>query len=480
MSYTSAIVVKNKTFAVDPEWTKRALVGYPSYYGIAAVVDDYDEAGKVTGKTMQVLRQAVDKDHPALNLETFETLQEDYKEDSLVAIFKRGSGLLPEDQQPFVLMQNEDESPALVAFVDGDYPGYIKTAATQSPAFFFVQEYLLEKINQIAQLSGGDMDVLMAELLKSTFKKDIDREMSSNRSSLTLFADNDKLISFHNNNLKREFDWGWVSNHCGLVEAEVQTVPAAVVAKGKSLASSLQPKGPVAAVPGKVVGQLAPPPKTETAIPAEEFWYPPVNLHGKALKSAYKIKHREFYGKADLPPNWEKRPGLKVPKGRSVVKSLSDLPAVVGNTALSASPAAAQVSSQEQPILSPKLVEAIQEDFLTRFDYVKKVVDASNNTIEDPEVLPALENQIPPVWDQLGMDLESFFKVKYEDLLWASQKYPSFSAQMVLNLLGIVIKYAQQEDAEKPVQKPSAPAGTLQVPLGGKRAKVMVMPRKTA
>lgn len=491
--YTAAIAVKSANNLIEADWATAALKVNPSFYGIATVVDNFNDKDEPEGKIMQVVRSMTSKDNPSLDVAALDKMQKDYKEETIVAIFGRSSGtLLEEDLQPYTILENEDSSPALVAFLEGDFSSYAQTDGTYSPEYFAVQKFLMPRIQQIARLVDGDVDKLMTELLTPNFRDDMEK-MWGTRGTLTLYSDSDKLISVHNNPLRKSFKWGWASNHFGIGEVApvAATLPAAVVAKGKNLARSLSASGPVAEVqpPGKVVGQLAPPPVPDTAIPKEEIWYPPASVHGKSLKNLYRNKHKQFYGTNELPDNWETRPGLKVPKGKGgTIKSLADLPRVAGQTTLVETPKSAsqQVVVEEQPILSPKMVEAMQEDFLTKFDYTKKVIDVSNNAIEDPTVLPALENKFKPVWDQLGMDLESFFKVQYPELLWACQKYPVFGAQMILNLMALVIQSERPKQGEYPEKtetKPSEPAGVRSVPsvAANKSRKVLTVPtRKTA
>lgn len=463
------IAVKNPGQLWPDAWIEAALKEHPSCSGFAAVTDSVDEAGTATGKEMSTLHNITDKDHPAFTLAAVQDLQNNFKDETVIGSFGRSSTVVSlEDAQPFVLLQNDDETPALVAFVAGEYPGFAQTGSTLSPEYHLTQKYLIPKIGQLARLCDGDIDKLMQELLDPVFKGEIETKWAT-RGTVLFLSDTDKYLAFELNDLKRDYPWGRVSDHCGFDVPKEGSFPERTITAGKNLAKSLQRavSGPVSQVPAaQVVGKLAPPPQPDTAIPEKEYWTPPANLFGKPLKSLIRSKHRELYGSNDLPEGYNK-PGfrMEIPKGKGAIKALSDLPAVAGNTTLAkeikaAAPVATQVTDKPQPILSPQIVEALQEDFLTRFDHTKKVVDANNALILDPDIMSAMENQLPPVWKQVGMDLESLFSAKYPDFEDIGRKYPDFMSMLAFNMIGLLMRSYKTVE---PV-KPSAPASGTNVP----------------
>lgn len=464
--------VKKKDQLFEEGWLKAALKEYPSTYGIAIVSGEGDEQG------MQILKQSTDKDHPALTFEVFDGIQKNFKEEHLIVSFGRSSASVPvEEQQPFVIFQNEDESPALVAFIAGDYPGFTKISSSYSPEYHVWQDELIRELGEMAELCDGDVDKLMLAFTKPGFDSKIKKLWAGKANTIVFMSQTDKYILFKDNDDLRDYPWGIVSNHLNWDKPAAAPLPATVAAKGKSLTAALT--AAASAVGATVVGKLGPAPvkekETDTAEPA--MWYPPPNIFGKSLKALYRQKTREYTGVADLPSNWEERPGLPIPKGKGTIKSLADLPPVAGNTAVAAtknSPVTAQKPAD--PILSPLEIEAIEEEFLTKFDHDRKIVDSQNNLIGDLDVMQALEAQTPPVWEQLGCNLENFYLWKDTDWEHYAIKYPRFSSLMNLALCGIVMRQHKVVEPAKPSEKADVKA----VPVVGKAAKRLLVPPKVA
>lgn len=441
---TGIIAVKNKGQIIPVEWLNKAIQAYPSAIGVAS-----ENEGVI-----QVLRS---NDPAQITVETITGMQEAFKENILTLHLTKTAGQIEsEDMQPYVLLENEDKTPALVAFLDGDYTKFRVNNSKFSDAYHCVTDYLAPKILQIAEMCEGDLEKVLAALEKPFNRKDFEAMWSGNKGTLTLVSDlGIAPVSFAVNDLKREFAYGWVSD--ALLETPL---PTSVVTKGKNLASSLA---------AKVVGQLGPAPvqeaKTDTAAaPAavdveQKFWHPPANLHGKPLKAEYRRMMKELHGINELPEKWAERVGIPIPKGKSI-KGLDQLPNVRGNLNVAAEAAAAatskQVSTEFEGILGPKTIEALETDFADKYDYTKTLKDASNTDIPDPETMPAMENKGPTAWAQIGLDMESLFRLKRKDWFDIAKNHPTFSAECNLNLMGLYLNALAKEAPKQPVAAPAA------------------------
>lgn len=479
---------------VNDDWATRALAKFPSYAGVSAVVANEDGS-----KTMQTLHHITDKDHPAWTLEGFKELFGQFKEETVIFSMGRSATVVhAEDVMPFILTCNDDadSSAALVAYLAGDYNTYAVEGAALSPESFAVMKYLLPKLDQLVELVEGDVDKLMDQINKQVFRDDI-AKMWTGTGTVIIHSDSDKFCEFHaNEELRRHYPWGVVSHHCGH-GIVASSIPDKVAAAGKSLSKSLMKAMPgAAAAKGPqpvVVGKLADPPVkdpvTDTAPAVQQKWFPPANLHGKPLKSLIRQKNKEFTGINDLPPGYDK-PGffLVIPPGKvaNVLKSLADLPPVAGQSTITAGKKPPVVTlpkaiDADQPVVDPNIIEAVEEDFFTRFDHTRKVIDASNQLIMDPDIMTAMTNPIPPTWKQLGHDLEELFRATREDWQVLAHKYPAIVGDMCLFLVAEKMKdYKTVEPTVEDTVKASEPAGVASVPAGAVRKKTLMMPRKTA
>lgn len=459
---TDLIGVKNKDHLFPVEWLGKAILKCPSAIGVAACVES----------ELQILRT---NDPARISIATINEMQGAFKDELLVMhLCNTAAQILPEDLQPYNILLNEDETPALVAFLSGDFSKYRQANSKYSDAYHCIQDHLKPKIIQLAKLAGGEMEAMWAELIAPMIVREFG-SMWTGTGTITLLSDMDVApVTFNVNPLKREFVYGWVSD--GLLDTQQDVpLPTSMVNKAKNLAASLTAK--VTGAPGaEVVGKLGPLPEKETetaAAPKIEnssgTWYPPQHLHGKPLKAEYRRMMVELTGVNELPDNWQQRVGIPIPKGKSV-KGLDQLPNVVGNKNLETAKtdAARQVSTEFQGVLGPKTIEALEAKFAGDFDYTKKITDASGKPIPEPEVMPAYENKGATAWDQVGLNLESLFKLKRPDYLWLAKNHPEFTGECLMNLVGMKIADIIKENPEafkpKATEAPSTPAGIQSVP----------------
>lgn len=454
---SGVIAIKNKGQLLPIDWLGKAVLAFPSAIGLAAETEG----------VIQVLRT---NDPAQITVDTINNMQETFKDDIVTLYLNKTAGAIkPEDMQPYVLLENEDKTPALVAFLDGDFSLYRVANSPFSDEYHCVTTHLTPKILQLAQLCEGDLEKLLKNLDTDFMRKEF-AGMWKDKGTITLLSDLGVApMSFAVNPLKREYVYGWVSNAL-LDDAKDTTLPLGVVARGKTLAASLV--GKLGAAPTKEPAPVEKP-VTATAAAPSQMWHPPSNLHGKPLKAEYRRVMRILTGVNELPEGWNERVGIPIPPGKSVdgggpIKSLSDLPAVAGNTTLA--PAATtkdQVQTDGDAVLSPQVIEALEDEFATKFDYTKSVKDMSNANIPDPNVMPAMENKEPPAWKQIGLDMESLFRLKKTDWLYLAQKYPGFSALVNLNLMGIYLNSLAKEPAKPAAQPETVKGKTLSLAKAG-------------
>lgn len=405
---------------------------------------------------------------------TVEQIQETMKvfpdQDITFYFCNSASAISTEDISPYVLVckdVNEDEEePQVVAFLEGNFPGYAQKDSSHPPERHLVEDILIPKFESMYEMLDGDIEKLMDHLKKPHFKKEM-LLTSVSRGIITLVS-TEGCITFEQNDLSAEFPWGWVSNTHGY---------ATIAAAKKSMfpgRSTVREKAPSEKIAAAVT-----PPKTDTStiknytVKKEK---PPAHLSRKDKKNWYKMKI------GYCPQGWEN--GIAIdcyvdPTGK--VMTMSQVKALglesVKIQGLAQNPPREKdiepdnipvpeadvndrqpkVTAEILPLVSPKTKEHIHS--LLKDEGVQKVISENADIILDPKKVQQIEAKFADFANQIGMkSMDDFMAWSYEMFYNLGKEKPDGLAVMCWTFRNQLAKLRTAEikqEEKAPEKKPS-------------------------
>jgi hypothetical protein len=301
---------------------------------------------------------------------------------------------LEDDLQPFVCMGTENE-PKIVGMAEGKFMNFIPTASDHSNEYFLFNKYINVKIES---LKLTDIDALFNNFGSDLFKMELTNSCGE-RGTIVLLGNSGRYIVFEKNDLKREYSWGWSSNHHGYTEEKVLTdapAPRQTMKLGGKLKQITSMIGRPIASTEPIKPPPVEPPKADTAtiVPVTtmpKMYTPPRSISNNALKHEYR-KNLGY-----LPGNWKDRPTLPIPEGivkPRIIKDFSELPKDL------ASDAATPIEKPKDdfvPVMTPLVIEAVKEKY-------EKNLDKNSQVIPDPEKILADQKKWPTFWEATGIE----------------------------------------------------------------------------
>ena len=363
---TGVLMGSNEGQSIPTPVLTKAGQLFPDYVGIAMLGND----GKFA------ISRGIKPDM-AKAIASIEEIQKENVGEKLFVYFgKSPTGYLPDDLQPYVVLQDNKGEPLILAFAEGDYTPFTHDDSTKSREFFFIDELVRPTIDEAF---AGDLEALLKKLEGPLTRKNFMNAITGRGECLLLCA-NGSNPKFTKNaaTFGRDYTWGWITNHMNMAAAkEAKPAEEAKPAKGEFGSDfGKRTKPPAAAVPP--LDKKIPPPKTDTAVPddagTEVVLQPPKHFDWNAAK--------HFYEKCLgwIPANLNKKdpkswPGVPISKyreayknhknppypltddGEVVVKSFSDLPKPADKPVETKPPAPkpAEVPKVDKPQAPPRI-----------------------------------------------------------------------------------------------------------------------------
>ena len=210
MSYQGNIVIVDQGKTIDGETLQQLLAKYKTCVGVAAC----------DGENGIVIMPAHSKTHDMEDVvkQTTEILGESTP--IVMHFLDYPDGEVHEnDVQPFVILHGI-KGADLVAFLEGEFPGYNKPESAHSDAYHAFEDYLKDEIQRIHINEGkGDIDKTLAILEGAAFRKNL-RNLMIPRGAIVLLCSNGKILQFQKNDEELKTDWGWISNSGAIDEEE--------------------------------------------------------------------------------------------------------------------------------------------------------------------------------------------------------------------------------------------------------------------
>lgn len=477
MAQTGTIVVRKAGAFIPNAYLEVLLKANPDGWGAAIAQEDEGEK--------KLLLNSGDKEN--MSVEFLQDTMKTFDKNDITFYFCNSpDALSTEDLSPYILVQtlvdgteNEYE-PKLVAFIEGNFPGYVQKGSSHPPEYHLVQEILIPKFESMYEMLDCDLDDVMETLKKPHFKKEL-LLTSVSRGTITLVAANGETITFAQNDLSGEYPWGWVSNTHGYEEGK----PATAEVKPKKKNSMFPSRSTVReAAPSAAIAEAVVPPKTDTAPIAIKNYTtkkekPPSHLSRKERKNWYKVKI------GHCPQGWENSIAIDVYVGADgkVINigearklglqalALTNPPPVKdvetenipqpANVTLPTGPELKQVTADILPIINPTARKNITEKL--KEAGVQKTLADNADRIIDPKQVQALEAKFANFAAQLGMKSMDELGGWSDDMIdWLTKTNPNGAFVLIRSLLNEYLKMrtkvAKKEEAPveaPPVKKPS-------------------------
>lgn len=424
------IISKAAGQLIPDDFLQRVLKDFQSGFGYAIfdTVGQNDEGIPADEKRIFCESMA-----GAIDLTTFNELQANAKDASALFFFANNG---PDDGtwsaadiQPYVY---EADGKVIVAgFIEGDFNAYDTVKGSTEHRVLW-DSHVVPILTKAFKYAGGNIDNFVEDISDSTTEKTL-LNTASHRGVFALLCANGATVTFAQNDLGGEFEWGAVSNTLGYSDAPAEPEPVktpepepeqkkpSVLKRFSAIVKTSAPSEPAPpkAEPEKlpdgvhkvtpkapdavIVNASVPSVKTLTALP-KKITVPP-GLHGKKRKqwfrSALGLNSRD-----SLPVGWETMKEIVItPKtmklGDLQAEKASSIPAAAPTPT---TPPPAEKPEEKRPMVLPAEVRHKVNEHILKF------LDNKSNVIPSPQEIVDIEKRHKSFTEQLGITLEEVLR----------------------------------------------------------------------
>lgn len=510
--HKGVIVTKYSEQAIPSGYMELVLKNNTSCFGMARVVEK-DGVSEIEMASIPV----------GLSLKEFEDIQTDMLDSAAIFFFgQHPNGFSEESVQPIPIIRNGEQI-LMAGFAVGDFERWKQEKSGHSNEFFFLQTYLLPKLNKTMALLNDDFDKLVADMDDPVFKTEVLNCVGENGSIVLLAAAKaaDKQLVFEKNveSTSGAFDWGWTTNHYGYETPAAAEEPAkpktnalgALLSKVKGTAGPSSPlpkqenqpkaeaKPTLMSTVPTVKQEAHPPSGTNLAADRKIMAKPPANLVSKnQLRHWYKTKNGGI-----IPSNFQSRPEIELQgaarreylenelKQKGQTSTAQIKPVTVASTepvkqeptvapaetapVAPAAPATAPSGPVEiMPVIPASEYKGLKEDFLTKIAPKSRYFDTNGQGMVDPDEIARREAKFPTFSEKLGLkDLSVISGWDFETLLHLVRQYPHASARLIMDL-----RYNFMVGQKKTTTAPSASSSQPAPAASASTAGVSTAPRR--
>lgn len=454
---------------VDDDFIIAVLEANQSFGGFAAAVEQDGSPLLVT-----ILNEG------PTELADVKDVLEQYKDSTCLWHFGSVEGAFAQtDVQPFTVIEEVDGSPDVVMFMEGMFEDKGGEAE--------VAEKLVIPFLKRIWKGSADVAEFMEELQTDNAIIDQMKLYYQGRASITILGSNGAQVTFGENALLTEYEWGWTSNPCGykaeeiVVEPVVAAVPERKFGNTKRVVSA----APVTSASGKTVAvEVKPSATTKVSVPPVAAKAAPdkPEMWGPGPECVTKNQIKQWYitnNNGVVPDSYKNRPLVEK---STTLKSLAELkdrpiasvtpitqPTKVDGTIKKdeAVVASKEVSGDILPVASPKQKEWLQKTFLKRGSVQKTTSDGQ--TIIDPKRMAATEAKFTTFVEMAGLDsLKDVYHYTPEDRILLCKEAPETAAILIMNLTYALAQHEPIEVAA-PVTQTEAPKAPERKFGGGRK-----------
>lgn len=399
------VITKNSGFIVPKELFELILKKKPNAFGY--VVQD--------GEGLSVGREEGAPDMAALEEMNTETVAMR----SILTFGWMSEGFDKDDLLPFALYDGEE--PFLTFALEGDFPKY-DTNNGRTQEYNVTSEIIAPSLSEICELTGGDVERLMATIGKPMFNNNFLGAVG-HRGVLSILAPKGDFVNLSKNELGEVYDWGSTSQKHGF--GDVKQEPVKIEEKkarfsfgGKKAEAPSAPKAEVkdAATAGTAPRASVPAvaKKEETKASEPQPIRPPAWCHSNDDKKSW---YQAVCG--NLPKGWKHNIPVIPTVGVTPPAKIEDLQAwraakkKEAIAATTVKPAAPVTQTSAGPVKTAEEVKEIKaeenlpiipaKDMEKVLDFVAKHIDGQSVQMINPADIQAIEKKFPALSECLGL-----------------------------------------------------------------------------
>jgi hypothetical protein len=366
--------------------------------------------------------------------------------------------------QPYVLLFGQDnKTPLLIAFLDGDFSGISPEGSKMDKIHRMVEKFLIPKISQLHRLAGGSLDKVLEEL-KTDLEQTTLLATCKEGSIITLMTWDGKITSFtKGEGNTRAYDWGWVSDHFGYGEKVPEPEPkksglAAIFGGGSTKPSAIPPQ-PTKGKEEPVIEAGDKPMTAKEAESVKAHTIPP-HLKGKDKKNHIRAKM------GFVPEGWEGIKVLLIPeqpaKGFEKLRELQSSAAAIPPQPASPDqlPVETDTATKHiEPAPVPEVAAIVSAEEKKKFEvYVKSVQDSKAKKIPSPDEITKSEFRLPSFVEvSPGIEnLSEMYNLELSAYMVLAKEHWKHAALLIRDLCAVLKSRAPA--AETPAQPDTSPA----------------------
>lgn len=461
--HTGVTIVKKPKMLVPEDFLRKAAETNKTYYGMALALG---------GEVQMDIGQPV-------SVEAIMDAQKSFQDEQMIIHLANCTGPLhPDSIQPFILWDipaGEGEAraiPVLVAVLEGDYSSHgevAKEGNQPSDEWNMVQKLLGPKIEQFAEIVGGDIEQLKKFCASDVFTIDMNNA-AVNRGVVTLLFGDGTLITHEMNDKSKQFDTFWTSNHYGYgaTSAAATTATTSTRRFGNRAVASTQPLVNVGAAAdpnpfkaqadkvltkdtGTVLDNKAKPDDLKTAtvmlegVKLGKQGRPMVGpfLDDKLSQSERKKRWYDLAG--HLPDNWKDKDATaemneriysNLTKGAAKKnKSLADTVKAWLVGAMQTTDGKSEGRIVHPDRSNPVIPVEQQKEFIEGFlPEINKILGNNGREMPDPRKMQAEEIKFKSFADTNGIKLGEILRWPFAILATCCEKFPDMMARCIMDL----------------------------------------------
>lgn len=404
--------------------------------------------------------------------------QKAFEDDPMMFVFM--DKVISGEEQPYAIVADANKDFLLAGFAEGKFRNFIPTAGDDGHTneWWMFNKYLKPKLTKMHTQVG--LHSMWDELQDDVIKAELEGLGDTAGGTLVLFDSNGREMCFTNSDKFRKFSWGYASDHLDIAEAdEHKTTDTAVeeeivgetrvqkLKRLKAAKAAAEAAAPIIAgaqqseTTGKTEQTSSATYPADTGTEYMNITPPDEITSNNKLKQWYQTTSLKYSGYSHLPKEWKERVALRCKKPvtlvkPTVVKDFKEIPKdkieeIKSNTKPIAStepikqPEKKGVAEEVLPIISPKVKEAVSEEF------GDKILDKNSMEIPlNPEKLQEEEKKFPTYWEATGISRDITDRYSDEARRDLCRKYPDAAAVLLKNyMIDSIVNRPQEEQDEE-------------------------------
>lgn len=244
-----AHVVKTAGQLINDDFLDKLCKNHRHYFGVSVAKDD---------------RLFVVREQSPPDVAKLKTMQEAFKDHVALLVFGDSNNILPEDMQPYTVIQNGDGEDVCVVALDGDFDRHKKSNETHIAEWTVVQNNLSKRIKKYIA-AGMSIDQIITELNDELTKQDICNLWGERGCVTFMFGDGQVCTIANVEATEGKYSWGFASSTYGVLE-NVSSGPKSTMDTLKGFFQGTKVVPTPVAQNGATVAAATIPPKVETTV----------------------------------------------------------------------------------------------------------------------------------------------------------------------------------------------------------------------